>query len=94
MREKSRRHGGARAVWAVMLLLVCGGSVRAQQTNSARNSAEAKQGAARTNTFALERENSERVAASPEQIREVLVKNPGLLVELKQLTPGPVSPRK
>jgi len=68
-----------------MLLLVCGGSVRAQQTNSARNSAEAKQGAARTNTFALERENSERVAASPEQIREVLVKNPGLLVELKQL---------
>jgi len=84
MREKSGRHGGACAAWAVLVLLICGGSTWAQQTSSTRNSVEARQGAARTNTFALERENSERVAASPEQIREVLVKDPGLLVELKR----------
>jgi len=35
---------------------------------------------------ALDKENSSRVAAAPELIRQVLVKDPGLLVELKYLT--------
>ena len=34
---------------------------------------------------ALEKENLSRVAAAPSQIKEVLVKEPGLLVELKRL---------
>ncbi len=33
---------------------------------------------------ALEKENLSRVAAAPSQIKEVLVKEPGLLVELKR----------
>jgi protein involved in polysaccharide export with SLBB domain len=35
---------------------------------------------------ALDKENSSRVAAAPELIRQVLVKDPGLLVELKYIT--------
>jgi protein involved in polysaccharide export with SLBB domain len=38
----------------------------------------------RSASSALDQENSSRVAASAEQIREVLVKDPGLLVELKR----------
>ncbi len=37
----------------------------------------------RNTAYELERQNAERVAASSGQIREVLVKDPGLLVELK-----------
>ena len=39
----------------------------------------------RQNTYELEKQNAERVAASADQIRAVLIKDPGLLVELKNL---------
>ena len=40
---------------------------------------------------ALDKENASRVAAAPEQIRQVLVKDPGLLVELKYMIAKEVS---
>jgi len=57
--------------------------LHAQQNNSSRGTAESAGAPAKLDSFALERENSDHVAASPQQIREVLVKDPGLLVELK-----------
>ncbi|MFI5096448.1 MAG: SLBB domain-containing protein [Candidatus Acidiferrales bacterium] len=65
-------------------LLACCGGLQAQQRPSARSTVEGAQAPAKANSFQLERENSDRVAASPQQIREVLVKEPGLLVELKR----------
>jgi glucose/arabinose dehydrogenase len=79
----------SRLAWLLLVLLACGGSSFAQQ-NPTTTTTTTKQNSAytattRQNTFELEKENAERVAASLEQIRAVLVKDPGLLVELKHL---------
>jgi protein involved in polysaccharide export with SLBB domain len=57
----------------------------AQQNSSTTRSQSSVSATSRQTTFELEKQNAERVAASPEQIREVLLKDPGLLVELKHL---------
>ena len=79
----------SRLAWLLLVLLACGASSFAQQ-NPTTTTTTTKQNSAytattRQNTFELEKENAERVAASLEQIRAVLVKDPGLLVELKHL---------
>src|SRR5271165_2777291 len=79
--EEGRRHGGLRGVWLGVALLACCGGLHAQQAASSRGSLEVAKAPAKANTSELERENTERVAASPQQIREVLVRDPGLLVE-------------
>ena len=82
----------SRLAWLLLALLVFGQSSRAQQnpTTSTTTTPATKQNSAytampRQNTYELEKENSEHVAASVEQIRVVLIKDPGLLVELKHL---------
>lgn len=67
-----------------LALLACCEGLCAQQATSPRNSPELAPVAAEPNSFELEKENSDRVAASPQQIREVLVRDPGILVELKR----------
>jgi protein involved in polysaccharide export with SLBB domain len=59
--------------------LACGGGAHAQQNSATfhNRGTASKDG--------LGQQNEDRVAAAAEQIREVLVKNPGLLVELKHL---------
>jgi protein involved in polysaccharide export with SLBB domain len=70
--------------WLLLALLAYGWICTAQQnpTTTRENPAYAT---TRQNTFELEKQNAERVAASADQIRVVLVQDPGLLVELKQL---------
>ena len=76
----------SRLTWLLVALLACGRYCGAQQNPTTTT---AKQNAAsaltRQNTFELEKQNAERVAASADQIRAVLANDPGLLVELKQL---------
>jgi protein involved in polysaccharide export with SLBB domain len=79
----------SRLAWLLLVFLACAGSCFAQQ-NPTTTTTTTKQNSAytattRQNTFELEKENAEHVAASLEQIRAVLVKDPGLLVELKHL---------
>jgi len=71
-----------RAVWCIAGLLACQivpaqstQSTRPQQTYAPRKDA---------GLSALTQENLDRVAASAVQIREILVKDAGLLVELKR----------
>jgi protein involved in polysaccharide export with SLBB domain len=70
--------------WLLPALLAYGWVSSAQQnpTTTRQNPASAT---TRQNTFELEKQNAERVAASADQIRVVLIQDPGLLVELKQL---------
>ena len=64
-------------------LLFCCVSVNAQSNGTRRMAQNPPPASPKSDTFELEKENSNHVAASPEQIREILVKDPGLLVELK-----------
>src|SRR4029077_3481706 len=81
--EEFLRRIGVRAFpLGIALLFFCAGLI-AQSTGSRRAGADAAAASPKSEKFELERENSDRVAASAEQIREVLVKDPGLLVELK-----------
>jgi protein involved in polysaccharide export with SLBB domain len=73
-----------RVVLASFAFLMCCGRLYAQQGASSRENPESKPVIAKSNSFELGKENSDRVAAAPQQIREVLVKDPGLLVELKR----------
>ena len=82
----------SRLAWLLLAMLAFGHSSRAQQnpTTSTTTTPATKQNSAytattRQNTYELEKENSEHVAASVEQIRLVLLKDPGLLVELKHV---------
>ena len=74
----------SRLGWLLLALLAYGRVSSAQQnpTTMRQNPASAT---TRQNTFELEKQNAERVAASADQIRVVLIQDPGLLVELKQL---------
>jgi protein involved in polysaccharide export with SLBB domain len=74
----------SRLGWLLLALLAYGWVSSAQQnpTTTKQNPASAT---TRQNTFELEKQNAERVAASADQIRVVLIQDPGLLVELKQL---------
>ncbi len=80
-----------RLTWLLFALLACGRYSSAQQnpttaatpTTTRQNPASAT--TTRQNTYELEKQNAERVAASADQIRAVLIKDPGLLVELKNL---------
>ena len=67
-----------------LALLICCGGLGAQQPASRRSGSDPATATANHNSFELDKENSDRVAAAPQQIREVLVKDPGLLVELKR----------
>ena len=76
----------SRLAWLLLALLACGQHSGAQQsstTTTRQNPASAT--ISRQNTFELEKQNAEHVAASADQIRGVLAKDPGLLVELKHL---------
>jgi len=53
-------------------------------TTAAPATSDGAPAAVKSSSFELAKENSSRVAASAQQIRQVLVKDPGLLVELKQ----------
>jgi protein involved in polysaccharide export with SLBB domain len=77
------RHLSRRFLFPLSLLACCAG-LPAQQSSSRRISPEAANSAAQGIPFELDKQNTDRVAASPEQIREVLAKDPGLLVELKR----------
>ena len=83
-RGEVTRRGRLRGLWLGTVLLTCSGGLHGQQASSQRSSVGAGQAPAKSDSFELERENSARVAASPQRIREVLVKDPGLLVELKR----------
>jgi protein involved in polysaccharide export with SLBB domain len=73
-----------RAVLMGLAVLTCLAGLAAQQRNSASDNSDVAPAAAKSSSFELAKENSSRVAASAQQIRQVLVKDPGLLVELKQ----------
>jgi protein involved in polysaccharide export with SLBB domain len=70
----------------VLVSLLCFAGSRAaigQERPIGQRSMDAASTAQRPAPSELEKQNADRVSASPEQIREVLVKDPGLLVELK-----------
>jgi hypothetical protein len=73
-----------RAVLMGLAVLTCLPRLAAQQKNSASDNSDVAPTAAKSRLFELAKENSNRVAASAQQIRQVLVKDPSLLVELKQ----------
>ena len=69
---------------ALALLFVC--QTAAGQSTSARRASKDSDSANQAGSLSeLGRENANRVAASPAQIREALIKDPGLLVALKRL---------
>jgi protein involved in polysaccharide export with SLBB domain len=80
------RHTYLRAFLASLVFLICCGGLYAQQRAPRRDDTLAPDPVAmiKSNSFELDKKNSDRVAAAPQQIREVLVKDPGLLVELKR----------
>ena len=80
--ELLRRAGVSAFPIGVALLFCCAG-LNAQSSGTRRMAPDSVSTPGKPETFELEKENSDRVAASPEQIREILVKDPGLLVELK-----------
>jgi len=82
--RKFVRHLGLRAVLVGLAALICCGGLFAQQSTSQRVNPGSDPVAVKSTTFELDKENSDRVAAAPQQIREVLAKDPGLLVELKR----------
>jgi protein involved in polysaccharide export with SLBB domain len=71
-------------VSALILLTFCDGPA-AQQVQSQLSGSTPASTSAKPNSFELDKENSNHVAASPAQIRALLVKDPGLLVELKHI---------
>jgi protein involved in polysaccharide export with SLBB domain len=82
---KRAAHRWAAWLGLTLAFLSWSGSLYAQQDASTRSRPANSVDATKSSGFELEKENSERVAASPQQIREVLVKNSGMLVELKHL---------
>ena len=80
-----------RLAWLLLVVLLAFGQCSwAQQNPTTATPTTARQNpvsatTTRQNTYELEKQNAERVAASSEQIRLVLIKDPGLLVELKNL---------
>ncbi len=66
-------------------ILICGYHSSAQQNSPQAISQNPVSAKSRQTSYELEKQNAERVAASSEQIREALVKDPGLLVELKRM---------
>src|SRR5271168_4776980 len=82
--RKFVRHLGLRAVLVGLAALICCGGLFAQQSTSQRVNPGSDPVAVKSTTFELDKENSDRVAAAPQQIREVLAKDPGPLVELKR----------
>src|ERR1700722_12724013 len=76
-----KEHG---TLCAIALLFIC--QMAAGQSISAQRVSKDSDGATQAGSFSeLGRENANRVAASPAQIREALIKDPGLLVALKRL---------
>ena len=81
----------SRLAWLLLVVLLAFGQCSwAQQNPTTATPTTARQNpvsatTTRQNTYELEKQNAERVAASSEQIRLVLIKDPGLLVELKNL---------
>jgi protein involved in polysaccharide export with SLBB domain len=71
------------ALLGFALLTCCTGLCAPQATASPTNPG-LQSSAKKPNSFDLDKENSDHVAASPQQIRAVLAKDPGLLVELKR----------
>ncbi len=84
MGKKGIRHGRPHCLVCAVVMMACCAALGAQQEVSTQRNVATAQKPANANSFELERQNSERVAASTQQIREVLVKDPGLLVELKR----------
>jgi len=76
-----KKHG---TLCALALLFIC--QTAAGQTISAQRASKDSDSGTQAGTLSeLGRENANRVAASPAQIREALIKDPGLLVALKRL---------
>jgi protein involved in polysaccharide export with SLBB domain len=76
-----KKHG---TLCALALLFIC--QTAAGQSISSQRASKGSDSATQAGTLSeLGRENANRVAASPAQIREALIKDPGLLVALKRL---------
>jgi protein involved in polysaccharide export with SLBB domain len=69
----------------LLLALLAWGWVCSAQQNPTTTRQNPASATTRQNTFELEKQNAERVAASADQIRLVLLKDPGLMVELQHL---------
>lgn len=69
---------------ALTILLICQ-TAKGQSISRPRASQDPDSSTQPANLSELGRENASRVAASPAQIRETLIKDPGLLVALKRL---------
>lgn len=74
-----------RLLLLIFALLATNQHTSAQQPPPTSMSQSSLSATSRQTPFELEKQNADRVAASLEQIREVLLKDPGLLVELKHL---------
>jgi protein involved in polysaccharide export with SLBB domain len=83
-RDEFLRHVRTCRILFHFVLLASAAGLHAQQSSSARTSHDQPQIPAKLNTFELEKENSDHVSASPQQIREILIRDPGLLVALKR----------
>jgi len=76
-----KKHG---TICALAIVFIC--QTAAGQSISAQRASKDSDSASQTGSLSeLGRENANRVAASPAQIREALIKDPGLLVALKRL---------
>jgi protein involved in polysaccharide export with SLBB domain len=82
--EKLMRHACFAGIRLVLALLIFCAGLLAQQTSLPRRNPDQPQPPTKLNTFELEKENSDHVSASPQQIREILIRDPGLLVALKR----------
>ena len=72
------------ALCALAILFICQTAI-GQSIPPQRRSQDSDTATPKVNLSELGRENANRVAASPAQIREALIKDPGLLVALKRL---------
>ena len=75
---------GIRIVMSAMLFLGLANVISGQQQPARTNTPVDKPNFPQPLQSDLSRENSDRVAAAPSQIRDVLIKDPGILVELKR----------
>jgi protein involved in polysaccharide export with SLBB domain len=76
-----KKHG---ALCTLAILFICETAI-GQSVSRQRTSQDSDNGISTAGLSELGRENANRVAASPAQIREALIKDPGLLVALKKL---------
>ena len=88
-RGESLRRGGAGVLRLGFALLFCCAGLNAQSTATRRTSPDAasiSSNSSKADTFELDKENSDRVAASPERIREILARKKRLFDEFARVS--------